>query len=258
MLAFSLLCRPQARQQHLSAVIAADTPASVGSNRSSSSRCSQCSSSKRCWQLRPACSSSSSSSQVCSSGCRCICSCLGMRCRRPRALQAAAPASTLPALPKTKSRRTCSVWSRHSPSGATPRPCSKAARAARRAATPSISSRSSSKAQAPGTAAAVVRGSSAAAAAALQQQQGGPQAGSRRCSSAGAAPRPRYTAKVCDFGFSQCLRVGRATAAPRRRARSRTRPQRCCAAATCRRRRTSTPLASYCGSCSPASTPSEG
>jgi hypothetical protein len=51
----------------------------------------------------------------------------------------------------------------------------------------------------------------AAAASALQQSHGGVQSAARQSSSAAAAPqlpRPRYTAKVCDFGFSQCLRAG--------------------------------------------------
>jgi hypothetical protein len=51
----------------------------------------------------------------------------------------------------------------------------------------------------------------AAAAAALQQSQAGSQPAARQSSSAAAAPqvpRLRYTAKVCDFGFSQCLRAG--------------------------------------------------
>eukprot|EP00882_Tetradesmus_deserticola_P008537 GHRQ01009002.1.p1 GENE.GHRQ01009002.1~~GHRQ01009002.1.p1 ORF type:complete len:484 (+),score=227.41 GHRQ01009002.1:139-1452(+) len=42
-----------------------------------------------------------------------------------------------------------------------------------------------------------------------QQQHGGPSASRRGSSNVAAAqaPRLRYTAKVCDFGFSQCLRV---------------------------------------------------
>jgi hypothetical protein len=50
-----------------------------------------------------------------------------------------------------------------------------------------------------------------AAASSLQQSQGGVQSAARQSSSWAAAPqlpRPRYTAKVCDFGFSQCLRAG--------------------------------------------------